>query len=106
MDSIANRVVASIWGISDQNPDVIDIVLNYFQTSNQVLNKTVESIPCPCCGYPTISGKKENEICYLCKWRTGGRYDPLTDEVWGFGPNENCTLSVARFCFKKLSHNV
>jgi hypothetical protein len=56
--------------------------------------------PCPCCGYPTLSGRGIYEICDLCNWEDDGQEDPRADEVWG-GPNGSYSLTEARENFRR-----
>jgi hypothetical protein len=57
-------------------------------------------VNCPCCGFPTLEARNEDEICRLCSWQDDGQEDPRADEVWG-GPNEDYSLTEARVNFKK-----
>ena len=50
---------------------------------------------CPCCGYPTLRGRGEYEICFLCWWEDDGQDDHDADDVRG-GPNRDFSLSRAR----------
>ena len=49
-------------------------------------------VKCPCCGYPTLTKRLDNEICYLCRWE---------DDLLPDGPNYNYTLAEASDNFKK-----
>jgi hypothetical protein len=53
---------------------------------------------CPCCGYPTLSGREDYEICILCSWEDDGQDDENANEVRGV-PNGLFSLSQARFNF-------
>jgi hypothetical protein len=50
------------------------------------------NVNCPCCGYPTLTKRLDNEICYLCWWE---------DDLLPDGPNYNYTLTEASDNFKK-----
>jgi hypothetical protein len=58
-------------------------------------------LPCPCCGYLTLTERSGYEICGVCFWEDDGQDDPEADEVWG-GPNGSLSLAQARENFKKL----
>ena len=47
---------------------------------------------CPCCGYPTLENRYDNEICFLCEWEDDYSYE---------GPNFDYELEEARDNFKK-----
>lgn len=52
-------------------------------------------LACPCCGYPTLSGRGDYEICLICWWEDDGQDDVDADEVFG-GPNGPYSLTQAR----------
>jgi hypothetical protein len=52
-------------------------------------------VKCPCCGFRTLSGRGNDEICKVCFWHDDGQDDPQADEIWG-GPNGD--LSLAQAC--------
>lgn len=54
---------------------------------------------CPCCGYPTLGGRGEYEICELCDWEDDGQDAPDADEVRG-GPNSGYSLTDAQLNFE------
>jgi hypothetical protein len=54
---------------------------------------------CPCCGYPTLGGRGQDEICELCWWEDDGQDDDNADEVCG-GPNRGYSLNDARENFQ------
>ena len=56
-------------------------------------------VPCPCCGYPTLTARNMYEICELCNWEDDGQDDAHADEVWG--ANHDYSLARARENFKK-----
>jgi hypothetical protein len=58
------------------------------------------SLPCPCCGFPTLQERGAWEICSICWWEDDGQDDPRTDEVRG-GPNGEYSLSAARANFRQ-----
>ncbi|MCR5250859.1 MAG: hydrolase [Lachnospiraceae bacterium] len=51
-----------------------------------------ETYPCPCCGYRTLEGRGEYEICPVCFWED----DPLqsADPHLAGGANEPDLLSA------------
>jgi hypothetical protein len=53
---------------------------------------------CPCCGYPTLCGRAQFEICFLCSWEDDGQDDASADDIHG-GPNADYSLSRARYNF-------
>lgn len=54
---------------------------------------------CPCCGYKTLYGRGQNEICPVCFWEDDGQDDADAHLVLG-GPNGALSLSHARHNFK------
>lgn len=52
-------------------------------------------LPCPCCGYPTLTMRGVFEYCSLCHWEDNGQDDHDADEVSG-GPNGDYSLTQAR----------
>ena len=54
---------------------------------------------CPCCGYPTLGGRGEFEICELCDWEDDGQDAADADEVRG-GPNKDYSLTEAQQNFE------
>ncbi|WP_075617968.1 CPCC family cysteine-rich protein [Paenisporosarcina indica] len=54
---------------------------------------------CPCCGFPTLEKRDNDDICKICKWQDDGQDDPHADEVFG-GPNYDYSLTEARKNFK------
>ena len=55
---------------------------------------------CPCCYFPTLSGRGCFEICSKCNWEDDGQDDHDADEVRG-GPNGSLSLTMCREAFKK-----
>ena len=56
---------------------------------------------CPCCGYKTLCGRGQDEICPVCFWQDDGQDDHDADEVRG-GPNRRLSLSDARENYKRI----
>jgi cysteine-rich CPCC protein len=56
---------------------------------------------CPCCGFKTLYGRGEDEICPVCFWHDDGQDEAEADEVWG-GPNKQLSLRQARLNFSKI----
>jgi|GEM_PF-5504792 len=55
--------------------------------------------PCPCCGYPLMTGERSFEWCSLCCWEDDGQDDYNADEELG-GPNADLSLTEARKNFE------
>jgi hypothetical protein len=55
-------------------------------------------VPCPCCGYDTLTERGQYDICYVCWWEDDGQDDEHADDVWG-GPNGSHSLTQARANF-------
>src|SRR6202163_4221179 len=55
---------------------------------------------CPCCGYPTIGGRRDYDVCCLCNWEDDGQDDANTDNVLG-GTNGDNSLTEARGTYVK-----
>jgi hypothetical protein len=53
---------------------------------------------CPCCGYPTLKQRGQNELCFLCDWEDDGQDDADASDVRG-GPNGDLSLTEARANF-------
>lgn len=53
---------------------------------------------CPCCGYATLSGRGEYEICNVCWWEDDGQDNHNANVVNG-GPNGKLSLTRARINF-------
>jgi hypothetical protein len=56
---------------------------------------------CPCCGFKTLYGRGQDEICPVCFWHDDGQDEIEVDEVWG-GPNKNLSLREARTNFSEI----
>jgi hypothetical protein len=52
-------------------------------------------VPCPCCGFRTLSEHAGFELCPVCYWEDDGQNDGDADTVRG-GPNNLLSLSEAR----------
>lgn len=57
---------------------------------------------CPCCGFKTLYGRGQDEICRVCFWEDDGQDDHDADEVRG-GPNRSLSLSQARLNFRDFA---
>ena len=53
---------------------------------------------CPCCGYRTLDGRGEYEICTICWWEDDGQDNHNANVVCG-GPNGKLSLTRARINF-------
>lgn len=53
---------------------------------------------CPSCGYPTLTRRRNDDICSLCDWQDDGLDDPDADSDLS-GPNRGLTLTGARAAF-------
>ena len=62
-------------------------------------SKALATHNCPCCGYPTLDSRGDNEICELCGWEDDGQDDPHASEVWG--TNSDYSLAEARDNFRR-----
>ncbi|MGO1060120.1 CPCC family cysteine-rich protein [Planococcus sp. FY231025] len=58
---------------------------------------------CPCCGFPTLQNRGQNEICRLCDWEDDNQDESVSAEILG-GPNGDYSLKEARRNFKKNLH--
>ena len=56
---------------------------------------------CPCCGYPTLIGRANYQICELCRWEDDGQDDADAEAVAG-GPNHGYSLVEARDNFERF----
>jgi len=56
---------------------------------------------CPCCGFPTLTGRGLTEICPLCEWRDDGRDNKEADACPKIGCNVPWSLAKARSNFEK-----
>ncbi len=61
----------------------------------------VKTYRCACCGYKTLFGRGQDEICPVCFWEDDGQDDADADTVLG-GPNRNLSLTQARANFKSV----
>jgi hypothetical protein len=52
-------------------------------------------LACPSCGYPTIDGRGDFDICSICDWEDDGQDDDDADDVRG-GPNSDLSLTDSR----------
>ena len=59
-------------------------------------NKTYR---CPCCGFRTLRGRGQDEICKVCFWQDDGQDDHDANDVRG-GPNKALSLAQARINFR------
>lgn len=62
--------------------------------------KRLNRVTCPCCGYPTLEGRRNYDICELCDWEDDGQDDEDSSKVFG-GPNSEYSLDEARENFQK-----
>ena len=60
--------------------------------------EAVKTYRCPCCGFKTLFGRGQDEICPVCFWHDDGQDEPDADFALG-GPNENLSLNQARANF-------
>jgi Cysteine-rich CPCC len=61
----------------------------------------IPNVPCPCCGFLTLTERNTFEICPVCFWEDDGQDDVDADEIRG-GPNGSLTLTEARRNFRAL----
>jgi Cysteine-rich CPCC len=64
-------------------------------------DEKVKTYRCPCCGYKTLKGRGNYEICLVCYWEDDGQDDPDADIVVG-GPNGSLSLTQARANFQQF----
>ncbi|GAA1857055.1 CPCC family cysteine-rich protein [Asanoa iriomotensis] len=55
---------------------------------------------CPCCQYPTLDGRGQFQMCFVCGWEDDGQDDEDADTVRG-GPNGPISLTEARHAYAK-----
>ncbi len=82
-----------------------DVLLPELTPEQRLLVQTVEGAraTCPCCGYPTITGRAACDICALCGWEDDGQDDPerapsgaaRPEQIVG-GVNHDYALTEAR----------
>lgn len=60
-----------------------------------------KSYRCPCCGFKTLYGRGQDEICKVCFWEDDGQDDHDAEEVRG-GPNGSLSLTEARTNFRNF----
>ncbi len=63
--------------------------------------ETQKTYRCPCCGFKTLRGRGQDEICQVCFWHDDGQGEEEAAEVWG-GPNYSLSLRQAQENFKKI----
>lgn len=56
---------------------------------------------CPCCGYLTLAGRGDYEICDVCFWEDDGQDEHDATVVRG-GPNGRLSLTQARQNFERF----
>ena len=61
--------------------------------------QSVKTFRCPCCGYKTLHGRGQDEICPVCYWHDDGQDEPDAEQVLG-GPNGLLSLRQAQSNFK------
>lgn len=57
-------------------------------------------LACPCCGYATLPGRDDYDICPICFWEDDGHDDDDADDARG-GPN-GVSLTAARINFLRV----
>jgi hypothetical protein len=62
--------------------------------------KEMKTYRCPCCGFKTLHGRGQDEICGVCFWQDDGQDEHDANEVRG-GPNYNLSLTQARLNYKE-----
>ena len=61
-----------------------------------------KSYRCPCCGFKTLYGRGQDEICPVCFWEDDGQDDHDAEEARG-GPNRSLSLTQARLNFRDFA---
>lgn len=59
---------------------------------------TLDRLDCPCCGYPTLGGRGEFQICSICWWEDDGQDDESAERI-NDGPNRSYSLTEGRLNF-------
>jgi len=60
-----------------------------------------KKLPCPCCGYKTLTELDAFEMCEVCWWEDDGQNDHDADVIRG-GPNGSLSLTQARENFRRF----
>lgn len=66
---------------------------HFFDT--HIAKRHLSIYTCPSCGFPTLEGRSEYEICDVCNWEDSGQDDPDADTAYG-GPNGGFSLTGSR----------
>lgn len=66
-----------------------------------IKEKNLELFSCPGCGFPTLSGRGDYEICDVCNWEDDGQDDKTAIEVWG-GSNKGLSLIENRIKISRV----
>jgi hypothetical protein len=67
-------------------------------SSNGLACSHMTNVPCPCCGYLTLTARSRFEVCPVCIWEDDGQDDADAHEVRG-GPNGMLSLFEGRANF-------
>ncbi len=85
----------------DVNKKWFNFYVNEFEKSpSDGFKKFEQYFLCPCCQFPTLSQRKDFDICPLCDWEDDGQDDHNANIVLG-GPNQSYSLTEARENFQK-----
>jgi hypothetical protein len=61
----------------------------------------LKAFRCPCCGFKTLYGRGQDEICPVCFWHDDGQDEADAECVLG-GPNGSLSLRQAQINFKQI----
>jgi hypothetical protein len=71
--------------------------------ATEVAGEPMSLVACPCCGFASLGGRGDYEICDVCWWEDDGQDNEDADVVMG-GPNYHLSLTQARANF--LVHGI
>lgn len=98
-DSITdNYPVKNKKELTGDDKQIIDDFKNRRLTFDNYLKQggsNIRTFTCPSCGFPTLDGRGDYEICTICDWEDDGQDDSNADDVLG-GPNHDLSLTDSR----------
>ena len=63
--------------------------------------RPIKTFRCPCCGFKTLYGRGQDEICPVCFWHDDGQDEPDAELILG-GPNLDLSLRQAQANFNRF----
>jgi hypothetical protein len=63
--------------------------------------RATKTFRCPCCGFKTLYGRGQDEICSVCFWHDDGQDEPDAERILG-GPNLDLSLRQAQANFNSF----